>query len=129
MEANCAIGEFVHTVTFGEGAIGVLENALCPMGMAVCLCPFETDVVVAGLAPGEYTVTWRWCEIDMSLPIPEEYCNDCAFTVTVPAPPLIVDPRLVGIQASGCGIETVSGVPDNPVDGLETWGTIKALYR
>jgi hypothetical protein len=129
MEANCGIAEFTHAVTFGDGALTVVEDALCPDGMATCLCFFATDVVVAGLAPGTYTVSWRWCEVDMSLPIPEEYCNDCAFTLTVPAAPPVVDPRLVGIQASGCNIETVSAVPEESDPGLATWGTIKALYR
>jgi hypothetical protein len=129
MDANCAIAEFNHYVTFGEGTIAVVENGLCPMGMAVCLCPFETDVVVSGLAPGSYTVNWHWCEVDTSQPVPAFYCNDCSFVVTVTTPPPVVDPRLVGIQAAGCNIETVTGVPDESEFGPATWGTIKALYR
>jgi hypothetical protein len=129
MEANCGIAEFTHTVTFGENTITVVEDGLCPMGMAVCLCPFDTDVVVSGLAPGNYTVNWHWCEVDMSLPVPVFYCNDCTFIVTVPTAPPVVDPRLVGTQATGCNIGTVSGVPDEPEFGPATWGTIKALYR
>jgi hypothetical protein len=129
LEANCGIAEFTHDVVFGDGTIAVDEDGLCPNGMAICLCPFNTDVVVAGLAPGNYVVSWHWCEVDTSQPVPQEYCNDCSFTVTVPTAPPVPQPHLVGTQASGCNVGTVSGVPDEPDPGLQTWGTIKALYR
>lgn len=128
MEANCGIEEFEHTVVFDDGSLAVLERGLCPEGLATCLCPYNTAVVVSGLAPGDHAVSWRWCEVDMSLEVPQEYCVDCAFTVTVPTPQA-VDPRLVGTAAAGCGIETVSAVPEQPLPELKTWGSVKALYR
>jgi hypothetical protein len=128
MEANCGIEDFEHTVTFVDGSVAVVERGLCPEGMATCLCPYNTAVVVSGLAPGDHAVSWRFCEVDMSLEVPQEYCHDCAFTVTVPTP-AVVNPRLVGITAAGCGIETVSAVPEEPLDESQTWGSIKSLYR
>jgi hypothetical protein len=129
-EANCGIEDFAYVVTFEPGLIHVREEGLCPMGLAVCLCPYGTDVVLAGLAPGTWNVDWTTCEVDLSSGVPVPWCGEpCMFTIEVASAPSLPDsPRFAGYAAQGCGV-AVSAVPDGQPGDVMTWGTMKVFYR
>jgi len=130
MEANCGIEYFEYEVTVEDDVLHVRESGMCPWGLAVCLCPYGTDLVLYGLAPGDYTVDWQWAEIDLAFPSPI-YWVACEFPLTIPDTARDAEFSIVGWTAWGCGIQDVVSVPEGePQAPVSTrWGDLKARYR
>jgi hypothetical protein len=96
-------------------AIDVMEWEELDAGGCDCLCCIDMRVKVAGLEPGEYTVTiWKHSESGGV-----EMLGPWVVTVTGTCPP--------SLTASYLPCVNTWAPEDDAVPG--TWGTIKALYQ
>ena len=126
VEYNCAVFAMTHEVVLEGDVLSVVEVGIAD-GWADCYCPYEAKVVVAGMAPGEYTLDYAYGEmVEGEEPPVFSWC-ELPFTVVEVAAGR--DEILVQVTASGCGMVATSVSGSGAVSYECSWDQVKALYE
>jgi len=116
---NCCMDSTTYTVTMDGSVIDIIETEIVP-DPCLCLCCFDLSVSVADLAPGTWTVVFRWHDSDSDQW--EEWSDD----VTVPDVGQGGEAVVSGVMNSGC-IDP-NAAPLRP-GAVASWGRVKSIYR
>ena len=126
VEYNCAVFDMTHDVTLEGSVLSVVEVGIAD-GWADCYCPYESKIVVGGMAPGEYTLDYAYGEMVVGEHPPVFMWCEMPFTVEEVG--VGRDGIVVQVMASGCGMEATS-TPDIGIVTHEcSWEQVKALYQ
>jgi hypothetical protein len=122
---NCGVMAVSYAVEVAGAAITVRETSHA-LALAYCICPYDGDILVEGLDPGEYTVIWDHTLDHMGTVVEHVVCDP--FPVTVPESAPAGDVHLASSTVAGCGI-AVTAVPDDPAPIRSSrWAAIKGIF-
>lgn len=116
---NCCPDPIVYDLTV-EGDVLILTETALEETPCDCLCCFDLRIFVAGVAPGDWTLRFRWYDLEAF----EWTSRDVAVTV----PPAAADgePAIGETTNSGCLAQVGIGGPES---SYGSWGGLKARYR
>ena len=126
VEYNCAVYDMTHEVVLEGDVLSVVEVGIAD-GWADCYCPYEAKIVVGGMAPGQYTLSYAYGEMVAGEDPPVFMWCEMPFTVSEVVAGR--DEIVTQVTASGCGMEATSVPDDGIVSQERTWEQVKALYE
>lgn len=120
---NCCPDGFSYAATQQGMRLNVSETEILTMPCP-CLCCYNLAVEIAPVAPGAYTLAFRWYDYETGQWQVRE------LPVIVPAGPLGAAPAIAAVTASDClEPSAVGDPPSQSAVEASTWGAIKSTYR